>query len=195
MKRKRASSGYESRAFKIALMCAAIVLGSCGGGSLQTPVQQSRLLTGLVVEPATADAAEPNGTEPFSATATFNQPPTAQANYPVQWTSSGPSIATVDTNSGLATCLTQGGPISINASADGLHASASLTCSPSSSTPVLTGYCAAPSYPRCSEKKDPTHCPVGQSPRGVASGECGKYSVWSTCDAGLDPNDGKCVVE
>lgn len=61
-------------------------------------------------------------------------------------------------------------------------------------TPVLTGYCAAPSYPRCAVKLDLTHCPIGQPARGVLSNVCGKYSVWSICDAGLGPNDGKCLV-
>ena len=195
MKCKRSTTfGFKSRALNIALICAAIILGSCGGGSLQS-TPPPRLLTGLFVQPAKADAAEPDGTATFSATATFNQPPIALSSYPVHWTSSDPSIATIDPTSGLATCLIQGGPITIDAFAGGLRASGSLTCSPISSTPVLTGYCAAPSYPRCSVKKDLIHCPVGQTPHGVLGGECGKYSAWSSCDSGLGPGVGKCLVQ
>lgn len=59
--------------------------------------------------------------------------------------------------------------------------------------PVLTGYCAAPSYPRCAEKLDLIHCPPGQPARGVLSNECSKYSAWSICDSGGEA--GKCVVQ
>jgi hypothetical protein len=61
------------------------------------------------------------------------------------------------------------------------------------SGPVLTGYCAAPSYPRCAVALDLTHCPAGQPARGVLSNECGKYSAWSLCNTGL--GEGKCLVQ
>jgi len=42
------------------------------------------------------------------------------------------------------------------------------------SGPVLTGYCAEPSYPRCAVALDLTHCPPGRPAGGVLSNHCGK---------------------
>lgn len=61
------------------------------------------------------------------------------------------------------------------------------------SGPVLTGYCAASSYPRCAVALDLSHCPAGQPARGVLSNECGKYSAWSLCET--PAGEGKCLVE
>lgn len=61
------------------------------------------------------------------------------------------------------------------------------------SGPVLTGYCAAPSYPRCAVALDLTHCPPGRPAAGVLSNECGKYSAWSLCQTPV--GEGKCLIQ
>jgi hypothetical protein len=75
---------------------------------------------------------EPGGTVSFGATGTFDQAPITQANLPVQWTSSNLSVATIDPNTGIATCLAVGGPVDIIASAAGrggvLHGPGALIC-------------------------------------------------------------------
>ena len=101
------------------------VLASCGGGG-------PRQLIGVSVQPASGQAIAPDGTVPFSATGTFDQAPKTQANLPVQWASSDSSVASIDPNSGIATCLAAGGPISVTASAAGkggmVHGSGMLAC-------------------------------------------------------------------
>src|SRR5215469_1120169 len=101
------------------------VLASCGGGG-------PRQLIGISVQPVSGQAIVPDGTVPFSATGTFDQAPTTQANLPVQWTSSDSTIATIDPNTGIATCLVVGGPITVTASARGkggaVRGSSTLAC-------------------------------------------------------------------
>jgi len=103
------------------------VLACCGGGSMGP-----RQLIGISVQPVSSQAFPPDGTVTFSATGTFDQAPTTQANLPVQWASSDSTIATIDPNTGLATCLVAGGPITVTGSATGkggtVEGSAALTC-------------------------------------------------------------------
>ncbi len=105
------------------------LLTSCGGGTIGPP--PPRQLVSLSVQPISATANQGN-TVPFSATGTFNQAPLAQNDLPAQWVSSDKNIATVDANTGAATCASVGGPVSITASAAGkgttVSGSAALTC-------------------------------------------------------------------
>jgi len=159
-------------------------LGSCGDGS--PAFQATRQLTSIAVQPVDADALVPTGTLPFSATGTFDQPPTTQANLPAEWVSSDATIATVDPNSGLATCVAVGGPIKITAEAAGKMASAMLTClgsQPQSGNCVyvcgstrcgeLTGYCESSAGGACRQGYDPVHCPKGQPANMMATDACG----------------------
>jgi len=102
-----------------------LLLASCGGAG-------PRQLIGISVQPVSGQAIAPDGTVPFSATGTFDQAPSTQANLPVQWTSSDATIATIDPNTGIATCLVVGGPITVTASAAGrggtVHGSSTLAC-------------------------------------------------------------------
>jgi hypothetical protein len=104
-----------------------IVLASCGGGGIGT-----RQLIGVSVQPGSGQALAPNGTVTFSATGTFDQAPTMQSSLPVQWASSDSNVASIDPNTGIATCLAVGGPITVTASAAGkggmIHGSGTLTC-------------------------------------------------------------------
>src|SRR5712692_2605388 len=131
-----------TRSISCALACLisyGALLVSCGGGSFQP-----RRLIALSVLPSDAVASVPGGTVPFSATGTFDSAPTTQANVAAQWSSSDQSVATIDPNTGIATCVAGGGPISVTATAAGksgmLHSSATLTRTVS--PPPLTGYCA-----------------------------------------------------
>jgi hypothetical protein len=159
-------------------------LASCGGGGAS--IGLPRQLIALAVQPSNGDAIAPTGTLPFSATGTFNEAPISQANMTVQWVSSNSSVATIDPNTGLATCVAIGGPVTITASAPGnggiVDASATLNClgSPSGhigsclvdSGNTLTGYCVGVRGGICREAYDPTNCPVGQPPTGVTSDQC-----------------------
>lgn len=62
-----------------------------GGNS--TP---ARTLLSIAVQPGIGEATAPAGTLPFTATGTFDQPPTPQDNLNAQWASSDTTVATVD---------------------------------------------------------------------------------------------------
>jgi hypothetical protein len=153
----------------------AVATASCGGGGASFA---SRQLIALVVQPSPANAVE-GGTVTFSATGTFDQAPTTQVNFTAQWASSDPNIATVDPNTGTATCVGLGGPINVTASAAGkggtVNGSGMLTCRirPSGSgvcevdeiTHALTGLCNGPDpllRNHCRAALDAVNCPVGQ---------------------------------
>jgi hypothetical protein len=91
-----------------------------------------RQLIGISVQPGNGQAIAPDGTVSFSATGTFDQAPTTQANLPVQWTSSDSTVATIDPNTGIATCLVVGGPVTVTGSAAGkggtVNGTATLAC-------------------------------------------------------------------
>jgi len=110
------------------LVSLGVLMASCGGGAPIGP----RQLIGVSVQPVSGQAIAPDGTVPFSATGTFDQAPKTQANLPVLWVSSDSVIATIDPNTGIATCLVVGGPITVTASASGrggtVHGSSSLAC-------------------------------------------------------------------
>jgi len=114
--------------FGLLTLCAAFTLG-CGGGA-GTSAPSGRNLLSLAVQPANAGVLQ-GTTVNFAATATFDQPPLTQSNYPAQWASSDVTLATVDGN-GVATCRQLGGPVTITASAanknGGVTATATLTC-------------------------------------------------------------------
>jgi hypothetical protein len=163
---------------------AALSLTGCGGGS--PSFQPRRQLTSLAVQPSNGDAIVPAGTLPFSATGTYNEAPISQANMTVLWVSSNSSVATIDSNTGLATCVVIGGPVTITASAPGnggIEASATLNCVGSppdhlgsclvANGNTLTGYCVGARGGICHEAYDPTSCSVGQPPTGVTSVQCG----------------------
>jgi Big-like domain-containing protein len=105
------------------------LLMSCGGGDIGQP--QPRQLVSVSVQPSSATATQ-GSSVPFSATGTFNQAPATQTNLPAQWASSDTNIATIDANTGAATCVSIGGPVTISASAAGkggmVNGSATLTC-------------------------------------------------------------------
>ena len=161
-----------------------MVLISCGGNSMQMP---SRALLSVSVQPANAQATAPTGSLPFVASGTFDQAPTSEDNLTAQWSSSDASIATIEANTGIATCVGVGGPITITASMGGKQGMAQLTCmaSPQSGSGqcvyvcgstrcgALTGYCSSSAGNACRQAYDPVHCPVGQPARATATNSCG----------------------
>ena len=110
------------------------MMASCGGSSM-TPHQ----LIAIAVSPSGAGANQ-GDTVPFTATGTFAQPPTTQTNVAAQWNSSDATTATINPNSGAATCVGVGGPVTITASAAGvggtLQSTGELTCAPPGTGPV-----------------------------------------------------------
>jgi len=109
------------------LTLVAVPFLSCGGGKAAF---QGRELIGLTVQPNNASVLQ-GATFPFSATASFDQAPTTEQDFPAHWVSSDPALATIDSN-GAATCLAVGGPITITGSAPGkggtVKATATLNC-------------------------------------------------------------------
>jgi hypothetical protein len=158
----------------------------CGGGMSTPP----RALLSITVHPSNGNAWAPIGTLPFTAMGTFNQSPTTQTDFSVQWTSSDTSIASIDPNSGLATCVSVDAPkatVMITATADGKQGTAQLTCF-SPEIPArefgncvsvctvdhcqLTGYCSGV-IDACYEGYDPRSCPVGRPAGKTATHGCG----------------------
>jgi hypothetical protein len=108
-----------------------MVLAACGSGGATMGVGTRQLIS-VSVQPGSGQAVAPDGTVPFSATGTFDQAPTTQTSLAVQWVSSDPTVASIDANTGIATCLVAGGPVTVTASAAGkggtVHGSGTLTC-------------------------------------------------------------------
>ncbi len=111
------------------------LLVSCGGGGIGP-----RRKVDIAAQPENGRAIEQGGTVSFSATGTFDQTPITQMNLPVRWTSSNLSVATIDPNTGIATCLAEGGPVDMIASAAGkggiVHGPGALICQVSPDTVV-----------------------------------------------------------
>jgi len=90
----------------LVLLSAAGLLILAGSGCGATNPSNPRLLIGITLSPATADAQSfPNGQVQFSAVAHYNAAPTTVNPFsPTSWLSTDGNIATVD-QSGLAQCV------------------------------------------------------------------------------------------
>jgi hypothetical protein len=176
------------------LLCATVgiflfvfVLWGCGGSNSPTP---PRVLISVSVQPNSASAVKNRGVA-FSATGTFNQTPTIQAYLNAAWASSDVTIATIDPASGLASCVSVGGPVTVSASvtaaAGGIkQSSGALTCNDWSTIPrgrcvvdsnnVLTGQCAGPQFlfpENCSVTTDTATCSPEQQSTSTQNISCG----------------------
>ncbi len=170
---------HRTLRWRMLALQAAIVLPalSCGGGSSGNGIA-IRQLVSLEIQPATAQAVEPGGTFPFLAIGTFNaSPSTGMVN--AHWISSDPSIATVDSTTGVALCGSSLGTVTITASAAGnghsVQGSATLSCVSLSPPPTmagkciatmgvtnsLTGACVGNVNGMCRATEDPVNCPKG----------------------------------
>ena len=176
---------YHHFAFLVAFS-AAISVG-CGSSN---PAVSARSLTSLAVQPPTTEATAPTGTSPFTALGTFNQAPLT-ADVTAQWSSSDTGVVTIDSATGLATCIAVGGPVTITATATQKQAAAQLTCvmapqagsgncayqCPSTRCPALTGYCSISTGNACRQVYDSVQCPIGK-PAGKTATD--------SCDVGID---------
>jgi hypothetical protein len=141
----------------------------------------------LDVQPKNGAAVSPNGTLPFTASATFDQAPTTEDNVAANWSSSDTSVASIDATTGVATCLKAGGPLTITASRDGKTGTADLECSDSTAIGsgncvyqcgstrcgALTGYCSVMSGGACRQVSAMGQCPVGKAAGATATDSCG----------------------
>jgi hypothetical protein len=166
----------------IGLACLSFTWSGCGGG-----MPAARNLLSVSVQPGVAEATAPTGTSPFTAAGTFDQAPTGEDNLTAQWSSSDPTIAMIDSSSGMATCVAAGGPITITASSGQKKGTAQLTClaAPqagsgncaymcgSTRCGALTGYCSISTGNACRQVYDPGECPTGQPAGGTATDSCG----------------------
>jgi hypothetical protein len=158
----------------------ALSWNGCGGSS--TP---SRTLLSIAVQPDNGEAVTPTGTLPFTATGTFDQPPTTQENLSAQWSSSDTTIGAIDATTGLATCVGVGGPVVITASSGVKQGTAQLTCSVSPGSGncayvcgstrcgELTGFCSSTQGNACRQVHDLKSCPIGKAAGGTATDSCG----------------------
>jgi hypothetical protein len=180
--------------FVLSMLGTLFCLAGCGGPT------GPRQLISIAVQPVAAQAIAPDGTVPFSATGTFDQRPTVQTNLPVKWASSDPTIATIDPATGVATCVTVGGPISVSGSTTGkggtVQSSGKLTCQLS---PNAVAKLDPPSvHARCFILCDCIYSPggkvtvtnVGGAPLDIASvallsGRQG-FSQINSCNTSLD---------
>jgi hypothetical protein len=166
------------------LGCLAMLWLGCGSSS-PAPVLGRHLLT-ITLQPGTAEATAPTGTLPFTASGTFDQPPSTEDNLAVQWASSDPSVATID-STGTATCIAVGGPVTITASSSQKSGTAQLDCvsAPqvgsgncaymcgSTRCGALTGYCSLSTGNACKQVYDPGQCPQGRPAGQTATDACG----------------------
>ena len=175
---------FGSRNISNLLLLGVLALSGLGCGGDSTP---ARTLLSIAVQPANGEASTPTGTLPFTATGTFDEPPTTQDNLNAQWSSSDATVATVDPDTGLATCVSAGGPVVITASSRAKQGTAQLTCS--ASVPLgsgscayvcgstrcgeLTGFCSSTQGNACRQVYDPGSCPIGKPAGGTATDSCG----------------------
>jgi hypothetical protein len=159
---------------------------ACGGSSTPTATPTRNLLT-VAVQPQKGTAVFPNGTLPFTATGTFDQAPITEDSMTVQWSSSDTSVATVDSASGMATCIKAGGPVTVTASKDGKNGTADFECADSTAISsgfcvyqcgstrcgALTGYCSVMSGGACRQISAIGACPVGRAAGATATDSCG----------------------
>lgn len=96
--------------------------GKSGSATLTVPAVT---LSAIAVSPALATA-KPGDSKNFVATATYSDGSTANLTIGAAWTSSTPLVATVVSNTGVASALSAGSTI-ITASANGKSGSATLT--------------------------------------------------------------------
>jgi Bacterial Ig-like domain (group 2) len=109
------TAAIAAGALLMSLLALGTLLASCGGGA----GMGLRQLVAITVQPGNGQAIEPGGTVSFTATGTFDQAPITQTDLHAEWASSDSSVVTIDPNTGIATCLAVGGPISVTASAAG----------------------------------------------------------------------------
>ena len=174
------------------LLSALLAVSSCGGNS-SSPQRQ---MLSISVQPSSAEAVAPGGTAPFTANATFDQAPTDQEGITASWNSSDSTIATVDVQTGIATCVAAGGPVIVTATSGGKKATASLECAATSTAVgncvyvcgstrcgALTGYCSVNEGGMCRQVYDAAHCPLGKPAGGTAT-SCGVgIDTTRTCGA------------
>lgn len=181
--------GFCSKTARICILTLSATLAaallSCGSASFSFP-PPTRMLVGIDVQPSDADALVSSDT-PFSATGTFDKAPTTVEDMAAVWVSSDPTVVTVDSSSGLASCVAAGGPITITASAGGKTDTGTLSClaappsavghcvyiCPSVRCPQLTGFCASSDGNACRKAYDPVHCQKGQPAQSPATDACG----------------------
>jgi hypothetical protein len=112
-----------------AALWTALVLGSCGGGFFPSSTE----ITAITLSPTSAFIT-PTTTQQFTATATFGNNTSGDVTSQVTWTSSSPSVATVD-SSGLVSGVALG-TTTITAKSNNSSATATALVTVSSKTIV-----------------------------------------------------------
>ncbi len=162
------------------LILLALIWTSCGSE------KPARTLVSVAVQPQNAEATAPSGTLPFTLSGAFDQPPQTQDNLSAHWSSSDTSVATIESNTGVATCVAVGGPVTITASSGDKQGTAELTCLAfptggsgncvyqcgSTRCGALTGYCSLSTGGACRQVYDPAQCPIGRPAGATATNSC-----------------------
>jgi alpha-tubulin suppressor-like RCC1 family protein len=115
------------RGVRAALVTLGLALGlvACGGGSGSNPVSTTPTLTGVTVSPSSA-VVPLNGTQAFTATATYSDGSTVPLTSGVTWASSAAGVLSVVSTTGVATGRAAGAA-TVSAAFGSVSGSASVT--------------------------------------------------------------------
>jgi uncharacterized protein YjdB len=105
----------------------ALLSGTSGTASLTVSAPPPTLQT-ITIAPSTTTVAI-GGTVAFTATGHYSDGSSQNITTQAAWSSSSSSVATVVSNTGVATGVTAGGPVMVTASLSGINGTASLTVS------------------------------------------------------------------
>src|SRR5579872_3137833 len=123
----------------------ALLSGTSGTASLTVSAPPPPTLQTITVTPSTATVAI-GGTVAFTATGHYSDGSSQNVTTQAAWSSSSSSVATVVSNTGVATGVTAGGPVTITASLSGINGTAPLTVS-APPPPTLQTITVAPGTP------------------------------------------------
>jgi uncharacterized protein YjdB len=124
---------------------AALLLSSCGGGFFPSSTE----ITAITLSPTSAFIT-PTTTQQFTATATFGNNTSGDVTSQVTWTSSSPSVATID-STGLATGVALG---STTITAKSNNSSATATAPVTVSSKTIVSIAISPTDPSISLSLD-----------------------------------------
>lgn len=108
------------------LLSVALLVTACGGGGSGAPPPNE--LQSIAITPATTSLAS-GLTQQLTATGTFSETGTQNLTNTAAWTSSAPTVATVNATSGLVTAVAPGSAI-ITATSGSVSGTATLTVTP-----------------------------------------------------------------
>jgi hypothetical protein len=142
-----------------------------GRGMWQIPL--SKQLSSISVTPANSTIAK-GETQQYTAVAHYSDASQADVTGSVTWSSTNPAVASIDT-SGLATGVSQGGPVMIKASLSGVNGTTGLTVDPRK----LTSITVTPASPQVANGATVQLHATGNYTDGTTA-DLTQTAVWTT---------------